>query len=166
MANTKLPMEPPEPAIQLHCSLQGTGLAYSGILSQINHSSDSSGYFAIPKTLLLFVSQDSAAFCTRICAFSHPQTFSKTRCWEPLPIKAECPLCSMHKLLISDKEHHCSESQMFLNRNSSARLSPCQYSVSHYTLIGQDLKELMSLSAAPLWHSCQQPAFLKDVRNV
>lgn len=72
----------------------------------------------------------------------------------------------MHKLLISDKEHHFSEFQMFLNRNSSARLSPCQYSVSHYVLIGQDLKELMSLSAALLWHSCQQPAFLKDVRNV
>lgn len=55
MANTKLPLEPPEPAIQLHCSLQGMGLAHSGILSQINHSPNSSGYFAIPKTLLLSV---------------------------------------------------------------------------------------------------------------
>lgn len=36
-------------------SLQGAGLAHSGILSQINHSHDSSGYFAIRKALLLSI---------------------------------------------------------------------------------------------------------------
>lgn len=139
-------------------SLQGAGLAHSGILSQINHSHDSSGYFAIRKALLLSI---PGSVLSPILGLSLKQ------CWEPLPIRAERPLCSMHKLLVSDKEHHCSESHMVLNRNSSAKLSPsCQYSVSHYTPIGQDLKELMSLSAALLWHSCQQPAFLKDVRNV
>lgn len=158
MANTKLPLETPKPAIRLHCSLQGAGLAHSGILSQINHSHDSSGYFAIRKALLLSI---PGSVLSPILGLSLKQ------CWEPLPIRAERPLCSMHKLLVSDKEHHCSESHMVLNRNSSAKLSPsCQYSVSHYTPIGQDLKELMSLSAALLWHSCQQPAFLKDVRNV
>lgn len=55
MANTKLPLETPKPAIRLHCSLQGAGLAHSGILSQINHSHDSSGYFAIRKALLLSI---------------------------------------------------------------------------------------------------------------
>lgn len=55
MANTKLSLETPKPAIQLHCSLQGAGLAHSGILSQINHSHDSSGYFAIRKALLLSI---------------------------------------------------------------------------------------------------------------
>lgn len=32
--------------------------------------------------------------------------------------------------------------------------------------IGRDLKELVSLTAVALWHSCQQFPFPKDVRNV
>lgn len=94
MANTKLPLETPKPAIRLHCSLQGAGLAHSGILSQINHSHDSSGYFAIRKALLLSI---PGSVLSPILGLSLKQ------CWEPLPIRAERPLCSMHKLLVSTR---------------------------------------------------------------
>ena len=86
---------------------------------------------------LLCNTQDSAAFLTsgsKVCAFSCPQMISKIWCWDPLPIQAAHPLWSKHELIISDQEHHCCESQMLLNRNSSTGLSSaCHYFISHYT---------------------------------
>lgn len=138
------------------------GLAYSGIHSQQNYSPTSSDYFAILKTLLLSLPVDLSSALSPVPGWSlkygvvtHCQSKQHTH----------------FDLSMSGSFLTRSITVVCLRRSSTEILQQgCLLVVITSLLItlsiGRDLKELVSLTAVALWHSCQQFPFPKDVRNV